>query len=120
MVCAYSRLFATDPVYSRENDARAAHVEEPHFDADAEIRLLHRPDDDTVGVQLTPPVERDVRKRGGRRDGGVDIARDQRKLPLEVQVVPQDAADGVRRVQVSASRESATKSGTAKRGAAPA
>ena len=48
----------------------------------------------------------------------VDVARDERELALEVQVVPEHLADRLRgRRRVSASVDSAMKSGTASRGA---
>src|SRR5439155_8739198 len=54
-------------------------------------------DDQPVGVELAPAVERDVGERRRRRDGRVDVARNERELVLERQVVEQDLADRLRR-----------------------
>ena len=60
------------------------------------LDFLHRADDEAVGVQLAPAVERDVAERGGLGNRAVDVARDERELALEVEVVPQHLADRLR------------------------
>ena len=98
MVCAYARGLPAEPVYSRENtDLPAADVEQPNLNLEAGSFLLRRADHQPVGAQLAPPIERHVGHRAGDRNRAVGIARDHVELALEIQVVPEHLADGLRR-----------------------
>ena len=97
IVCAKNRGLLAGPLYSRANtDCRDAHVEQPHLDPQAVGGLLHRADDEAVGAELAPAIERHVVERARRRDRRVGVARNQVELALEVQIVPEHLADRLR------------------------
>ncbi len=72
------------------------HVEQADLDLDAAGRFLDGSDDESVGVQLAPAVERNVAERRGFRDRGVDVAGNEQEFAFVVQVVPQHLADDAR------------------------
>ena len=80
----------------RKGRLPCANKEEPRLNADPRASALDGTDDDAVGIQLPPAVKRHIGHRSGRRDRGVRVARDQRELALEVQIVPQHLRDRLR------------------------
>ncbi len=83
-------------VFLPERRLTGAHVEHPRIHLESVAGFFHGADDEAVGVQLAPAVERDISERRGRGNAGIDVARDERELALEHQVVEQHLTDLLR------------------------
>src|SRR5262245_4093354 len=92
----HTRVRGRSRILTAERGLPVPHVEEPDLDFESGSSFLDRADDEAVGVQLAPAIERDVGQRCRRRNRRVDIARNQTELALEIQVVEEHLADRFR------------------------
>ena len=88
-----ARVGGRAAVFLRERRGLAGDVVQPHLDDDAGPRLAHRADDQALGAELAPAIERHGVDRRRHRDRGVGVARHHVELALEVEVGPQHLAD---------------------------
>jgi hypothetical protein len=78
-VCVEARVGGRPAVFLAECLLRGTRTEQPHLDLQqAGRQLLDRADDDVIGVQLAPPLERHVGEGGRRGNRPVGVARNQR------------------------------------------
>ena len=84
-------------VLPRHRRRAARHVDQPHADQDPLGGLGDAADQQGVGVELLPTVQRHLVERGRLRDRTVRIPRNHVVLLLELQIVPDHLADDLRR-----------------------
>jgi hypothetical protein len=81
-------------------DCRDRTLKRPHLHAHrVRVGFLHGSEDDGIGAQLAPRVERDLFRRARDRNGRVRVARNHVELALEVQVIPQHLTERFRGIR---------------------